>query len=183
MEINFEHRKGRRGGKGDRDRRDPGASRPYRFAIFAEADGGYVLRSPDLPGRTATVSSLEEVGAAVQSAVDVRTAEIAAEDEQDEGLYSGKFVLRLPRTLHRQLAELAVEEGVSLNQLALTFIAEGMGRVDAAQDFGDKRRGPRRERPGGHGPRGHRRPNFAGRFPGIDARPATPADPDRPRLV
>ncbi|MCM1184096.1 MAG: toxin-antitoxin system HicB family antitoxin [Roseburia sp.] len=33
--------------------------------------------------------------------------------------YSGKFVVRIPKTLHRRLAMEAQQEGVSLNQLAL----------------------------------------------------------------
>ncbi len=33
--------------------------------------------------------------------------------------YSGKFVIRLPKTLHQRLAIEAQQEGVSLNQLAL----------------------------------------------------------------
>lgn len=33
--------------------------------------------------------------------------------------YSGKFVVRLPKTLHQRLALEAEKEGVSLNQLAL----------------------------------------------------------------
>lgn len=35
------------------------------------------------------------------------------------GDYSGKFVLRLPKTLHARLAIEAAKEGVSLNQYAL----------------------------------------------------------------
>lgn len=38
------------------------------------------------------------------------------EDVED---YSGKFVVRIPKTLHKRLAVQAVREGVSLNQLAL----------------------------------------------------------------
>ena len=37
----------------------------------------------------------------------------------DENQYSGKFVLRIPRTLHARLALEAEKEGVSLNQYAL----------------------------------------------------------------
>jgi predicted RNase H-like HicB family nuclease len=37
----------------------------------------------------------------------------------DESQYSGKFVLRLPKTLHARLAREAEKEGVSLNQYAL----------------------------------------------------------------
>lgn len=37
----------------------------------------------------------------------------------DENNYSGKFVLRIPKTLHKKLALAAEKEGVSLNQYAL----------------------------------------------------------------
>ncbi|MCA1670005.1 MAG: type II toxin-antitoxin system HicB family antitoxin, partial [Thermomicrobia bacterium] len=39
--------------------------------------------------------------------------------------YSGKFNLRLPRSLHRKLAESADQEGVSLNQYAMQVLARG----------------------------------------------------------
>ena len=41
----------------------------------------------------------------------------------DTGNYSGKFVVRLPRTLHRRLAIEAEKEGISLNQYALYKLA------------------------------------------------------------
>ena len=37
----------------------------------------------------------------------------------DDSQYSGKFVLRLPKSLHARLVFEAVQEGVSLNQYAL----------------------------------------------------------------
>jgi predicted RNase H-like HicB family nuclease len=37
----------------------------------------------------------------------------------DETQYSGKFVLRLPKSLHAKLAFQAEQEGISLNQYAL----------------------------------------------------------------
>jgi predicted RNase H-like HicB family nuclease len=37
----------------------------------------------------------------------------------DDSQYSGKFVLRIPKTLHARLAIEAEKEGVSLNQYAL----------------------------------------------------------------
>ena len=36
-----------------------------------------------------------------------------------ENEYSGKFVVRIPKTLHRNLSEKAEKEGISLNQYAL----------------------------------------------------------------
>lgn len=148
-----------RGRRGKFGRRPFGPNRPYRFALFVEEDGSYVLRSPDLSADAVPVASLDEVGATMQAAIAERAAEDAkaAEEAAKDAEYSGKFVLRLPRSMHRQLAELAEAEGVSLNQLALTFLAQGMGKVDAIEEFG-KRRGPKggHRGPGGHGPRdGH----------------------------
>jgi antitoxin HicB len=41
--------------------------------------------------------------------------------------YSGKWQMRTPKTLHRRLAEQARREGVSLNTLAVTLLAQGLG--------------------------------------------------------
>ena len=41
----------------------------------------------------------------------------------DESQYSGKFVLRIPKTLHARLAMEAEKEGVSLNQYALYLLS------------------------------------------------------------
>jgi antitoxin HicB len=41
---------------------------------------------------------------------------------------SGKFVTRLPRSLHQRLTLRARAEGVSLNALVMTLIAEGLGQ-------------------------------------------------------
>lgn len=38
---------------------------------------------------------------------------------EDDNTYSGRFLLRLPKSLHRQLAVNAENEGVSLNQYVL----------------------------------------------------------------
>jgi antitoxin HicB len=45
----------------------------------------------------------------------------------DEPLPSGKWVQRVPRSLHQKLARLAEEEGVSLNQLVTGMLAEQLG--------------------------------------------------------
>jgi antitoxin HicB len=38
--------------------------------------------------------------------------------------FSGKFVLRLPKSLHRKLARNAKKENVSLNQYAVLLLSE-----------------------------------------------------------
>jgi antitoxin HicB len=47
--------------------------------------------------------------------------------EQEAAKYSGKLSLRMSRSLHRDLSEMAKREGVSLNQLATTILARGVG--------------------------------------------------------
>ena len=80
--------------------------------------GGFLVTMPDLPG-------------CVAEARDAFVAWTMAEREDKGGLpqpktYSGQFVQRIPRTLHMRLARQAAVEGVSLNQLAATFLAEGL---------------------------------------------------------
>src|SRR4030042_3075706 len=44
---------------------------------------------------------------------------------------SGKWVQRVPKSLHAKLAAKAEKEGVSLNTLVVSLIAEGLGRHGA----------------------------------------------------
>ncbi len=41
--------------------------------------------------------------------------------------FSGRWLMRVPKGLHQRLAERARAEGVSLNMLAATLLAEGLG--------------------------------------------------------
>ena len=42
--------------------------------------------------------------------------------------YSGKFVVRVPRSLHRELVDEAQRQGVSLNQYINVALARSVGR-------------------------------------------------------
>lgn len=102
----------------------------YPFNVVAESDGGYFVSFPDLPGCMTQVARIEEIGAAAD---EVRELWLETVYEQGQDIpepsyragYSGKFVLRLPRSLHRTLAESAEREGVSLNQYATSLLARG----------------------------------------------------------
>lgn len=103
---------------------------PYPFNVVAESDGGYFVSFPDLPGCMTQVGRIEEVGPAAD---EIRELWIETAFEQGIDIpepstpagYSGKFVLRLPRSLHRTLAGSAEREGVSLNQYATSLLAGG----------------------------------------------------------
>ncbi len=45
--------------------------------------------------------------------------------------YSGKFVLRVPRSLHRNLCRIAKQEGVSLNHLCVALLSCSVGVLAA----------------------------------------------------
>ena len=73
----------------------------------------------------------ETVALAIAEARDAYEAWTTAEREVKGELptpktYSGQFAQRIPKSLHQRLARLAATEGVSLNQLAAMFLAQGL---------------------------------------------------------
>ena len=97
--------------------------------IPAEEGGGYLVTLPDLPG---CIADGETIDTAVAEARDAFTAWAMAKREDKGELpapktYSGQFVRRIPKTLHMRLAKRAASEGVNLNQLAATLLAQGLG--------------------------------------------------------
>ncbi len=103
---------------------------PYRMEIVEDIDeGGYVVSFPELPG---CLSSGETIEFAVANAQDAKKAwlEAAIEDgiqiQEPDSLeeYSGQFKLRIPRSLHRSLAEHSKREGVSMNQYCVYLLSK-----------------------------------------------------------
>ena len=102
----------------------------YPFTIYRAEEGGYVGEIEDLPGCITEGDTLEEV---LQRIEDARRAwiEVAYEDGMEiplprtEQEYSGRFIVRIPKYLHRRLAEQATREGVSLNQYVETILSAG----------------------------------------------------------
>ena len=96
--------------------------------IPEDEGGGYMVTIPDLPECIADGETVEE---AIAEARDAFEAWTIAEREDAGTLpapktYSGQFVQRIPKTLHMRLARRAESEGVSLNHLAATLLAEGL---------------------------------------------------------
>jgi antitoxin HicB len=103
--------------------------------LAADEGGGYLASYPDLPG---CMSDGETPAEAIANAQDAAESWLATAKEFGDpipapgsGGESGKFVTRLPKSLHTQLARRAKQEGVSLNTLVATFLAEGLGRREA----------------------------------------------------
>ena len=106
----------------------------YPFSVrplAAEEGGGYLVEFPDLPG---CISDGETVDEAIANGMDAKQAWVAVAMEQGRpipepgGQLSGKWVQRVPRSVHARLVERAAREGVSLNTLVVSLIAEGLGK-------------------------------------------------------
>ena len=102
----------------------------YRMEIVEDLDeGGFVVSYPDLPG---CITSGETIETAVQNALDAKRAWLEAAIEEGIAIYepdsledySGQFKLRIPRSLHRSLAEHSQREGVSMNQYCVYLLSK-----------------------------------------------------------
>ena len=102
----------------------------YRLEIVRDdAEGGFVASYPDLPGCITCGETEEE---AVKNALDAKKVWLEAALEDGLAIpapdsleaYSGQFKLRLPRSLHRSLAEHSQREGISMNQYCVYLLAK-----------------------------------------------------------
>ncbi len=107
---------------------------PFELRTLTEDEGGgFMVSFPDFNECIADGDTVEEAIAEGQQAL---AAVIAALGEKgfpvpkpgSYGAFSGKFVQRLPKSLHARLQSRARLEGVSINTLAITYITEGLTR-------------------------------------------------------
>jgi len=122
----------------------------YPFEAYAhivsplpkEDGGGFLITFPDLPGCMSDgktiadtiengrdafqgwISAWVDMGRAVPKPV------FSASDTQAADV-SGRFITRVPKSVHQRLTAKAKTEGVSLNTLVISLISEGLGRKSA----------------------------------------------------
>lgn len=103
---------------------------PYRMEIVPDTDeGGYAVSFPELPGCLTCADTLQQ---AVVNAEDAKRAWLAAAIEDGMDIpepvnlddYSGQFKLRIPKSLHHDLAEHARQEGISMNQYCVYLLTK-----------------------------------------------------------
>ena len=110
----------------------------YGFKIFwSEEDNAFIATCPEFPGLSAFGSTEEEAIAEGKIAL-----QLMIETYQESGIslpqpmqagreqHSGQFRVRLPKSLHRQAAQIAAADGISLNQLVVSAVEQ---RVAAKQ--------------------------------------------------
>ena len=105
--------------------------RPYRKVISGNAEEGYLIEVPDLPGCMSAGETEAEALTMIQEAMELWIMSALEDGETvpeptSVPEYSGKVLVRMPKSLHRRLIERAQDEGVSANQLAVAILAKGL---------------------------------------------------------
>ena len=105
----------------------------YPVTVHPDPESGFVAEIEELPGCMTQAETLDEVFEAIEDARQlwIKTAYNEGQDiplPRDMEKYTGKFLVRIPRGLHRDLARAAKRQGVSLNQYATSLLASGVSR-------------------------------------------------------
>jgi antitoxin HicB len=104
----------------------------YPFNVRHDTDdGGFIVEFPDLRYCVGTGDTIEE---AIKDGMIAKNEWIKAAYEaginiQEPGKnedYNGRLTLRIPKSLHRMVAEAAKKEGVSANQYLSHLISMGI---------------------------------------------------------
>lgn len=106
----------------------------YRVEVVRGDDtGGYILHCPELKGCMTSANAIDEgfkmiedakrcwFTACLEDGIDIPEP-VSLDD------YSGQFKLRMPKSLHRELAEHSKQEGVSMNQYCLYLLSRNDGQ-------------------------------------------------------
>lgn len=107
-----------------------------RHVYFNEADQDYIALCSEFRHLSAfgetPEAALRELDEVLEAALEIHEEEgwpipRPEAPPEPEGLPSGRFVTRLPKTLHARLIRQARREGVSQNQLVMSYVAAGLG--------------------------------------------------------
>ena len=112
--------------------------KPYKIEIIPDPEGGFVAQIPELPGCITQGETFEEVMEMIE---DAKRTWIEAAIENNILIpepfelrkFSGKFVVRVPKSLHKKLVETAEKEGVSLNSLVVKLLSEGIAKIETRE--------------------------------------------------
>lgn len=108
----------------------------YRIEIVKDnVEDGYVFSIPELKGCVTCADQLEKgmemledakdqwIVAAMESGFDIPEPNVIEN-------YSGQFKLRIPKSLHKELAEKSKQEGISMNQYCLYLLSKNISFVE-----------------------------------------------------
>jgi antitoxin HicB len=108
----------------------------YPVDIEEAPEGGYFIQIKDLPGCYSQGETIEE---ALENIEEARKLWMESMYEDGnviplpgsaEKQFSGKFNVRVPKSLHRKLSEMAENEGVSLNHYLVSTLSRAVGQEE-----------------------------------------------------
>ena len=111
----------------------------YKVVIDYDAeDSVFVVRFPELPGCVADGETEAEALSLALKMKDswLETAYNTGWDMPEPRKpveANGRVTVRMPKSLHRDVLEMAEADGISLNQLLVTFISREVGRKEAVR--------------------------------------------------
>lgn len=103
----------------------------YPIEVFwSDEDEGYIALVPDLPGCSAwgkteadaPREAHDAIAAWIKAARRMKRPIPEPSNPADDLAYSGKFLMRVPKRLHAEMALAAKAQGVSLNQYVLYLL-------------------------------------------------------------
>lgn len=107
-------------------------SLPYTIRLRPDDEGDFVATVEELKGCMAHAPTAEEAIANLREHQQLwiedclQSGEPVPLPDENEDLPSGKWLQRVPRTIHKRLTDLARKEEVSLNQLVLSILSEAL---------------------------------------------------------
>lgn len=116
---------------------------PYTIELQRDPESGWFVRVKELRGCMSQGDTPEEAIQMIQEAMEL-WLQVALEDSdsipepRSLDAYSGRFVVRMPPSLHRDLVEAADDEGISLNQFVNVALGRAVGWQGAGLALPDK---------------------------------------------
>ncbi len=106
---------------------------PFEIHPLSKEDGGGYMVS--FTNFSECVSDGDTIAEAIENGMDALQETIAALESLNMpvpepgscGTYSGKFIQRVPKSIHARLVMRAKQEGVSMNSLVVSILAESLG--------------------------------------------------------
>jgi len=118
--------------------------KPYTRMLIPDPDGGFVGEIKEFPGCLTQGETAKETLENLEEAMELwleaaLNQGLSIPEPESMRVYSGKLLLRLPKSLHQKLADAAEVDGVSINQWIVGALAEHMGGHVGAQASANKR--------------------------------------------
>ena len=103
---------------------------PYQYVVIPEESGGFSIKVKELPGCNAFGENIDEAYKNIKESMKIWLSEVIKQKLEiplPESLkdYSGKFIIRISKSLHKKLVESAEKENISLNQYIQTLLIQG----------------------------------------------------------